>query len=294
MELINKICKVFVLRTASLWPDKLYLKLLYKFIFGKNLDLDNPITYSEKLQWLKLYNRLPEYVTMVDKAAVKDYVAEIVGGEYVIPTLGAWEKAEDIEWDKLPNKFVLKCTHDSGGLVICTDKSNLDKIETIQKLNRGLKRNYYKMWREWPYKNVHRQIIAEEYIEPAPRKNDLPDYKFFCFDGKVKALFVATERQNPDEEVKFDFFDSEFKPLPFRQGHDHAKVLPPKPQNFELMKKIASKLSEGHPHLRIDLYEVGDKVLFGEITLFHFSGLVPFEPSEWDYKFGEWLQLPNK
>lgn len=274
-------------------PDKQFLQLQYRWRFNKRLDLNNPLTFSEKLQWLKLYDRKPEYTMMVDKYAVKKYVADLIGEEYIIPTLGVWEKPEDIEWDNLPDQFVLKCTHDSGGLVICHDKTQLNKAKAIKKLNDCLKVNYYWPFREWPYKKVKPRVIAEKYIEPEPGKKDLPDYKFFCFDGVVKGLFVATERQNPNEEVKFDFFDADFNHLPFRQGHDHAIVTPKKPKTFEAMKEAASILSKGLPHARIDFYEAGDKVLFGEITFFHFSGLVPFEPDEWDCKFGEWIKLPQ-
>lgn len=278
----------------SWMPDKLYLEIIYRLEMHKKLDLKNPTMFSEKLQWLKLYDHNEKYIRMVDKIEAKDYVCSIIGSDFIIPTLGIWDKVEDIEWGKLPNQFVLKCTHDSGGVVICKDKSKLNREEAIKKLNHNLKSSYFKTLREWPYKNVKRRIIAEEYINPVPGKEDLPDYKFFCFNGEVKALFVATERQNPNEEVKFDFFDADFNPLPFRQGHDHAKTIPLKPINFEKMKKAASELSKGIPHVRVDFYEVGERVLFGELTLFHFSGLVPFEPEEWDYRFGSWLQLPNK
>lgn len=290
----RKIISILWRHIGVVFPDELYLKVQYRLLMGKRLDLKNPVTYSEKLQWLKLYDRRPEYVTMVDKAAVKDYVAGIIGNEYIIPTIGVWEKPEDIDWDTLPNQFVLKCTHDSGGLVICRDKSKLDKKATINKLRKGLKRNYFKIWREWPYKEVPRRIIAEKYIDPTPDLKDLPDYKFFCFDGEVKALFVATDRQKPGEDVKFDFFDADFNHLPFKQGHEHAAVTPRKPKNFELMKKAAAELSKGLPHARVDLYDVGEKVMFGEITFFHFSGMVPFRPDNWDKVFGDMLILPGE
>lgn len=273
-------------------PDKLYLGIMFKSSMGYWPDLRHPKTYNEKLQWLKLYDRRPEYTKMVDKYAVKEFVSRRIGEEYIIPTLGVWEKPEQIEWDKLPDQFVLKCTHDSGGLVICQNKSKLDKEAAKEKLRKSLMNDYYLNGREWPYKNVPRRIIAEQYVSPGSGTTDLPDYKFFCFDGEVKALFVATERQNPNEEVKFDFFDADFNPLPFRQGHDHAKMLPRKPKNFELMKKVASELSKGIPHVRVDLYDLGDRVLFGELTLFHFGGMVPFEPDEWDRFFGDMLSLP--
>ena len=289
-----KMLLVILWKRAGGWcPDEPYLKLLYYLMMGKRLNLNNPQTFSEKLQWLKLHDHRPEYTTMVDKYAVKDYVAGIIGEDYIIPTLGVWDKVEDIDWDTLPNQFVLKCTHDSGGLVICKDKSKLDKDAAIKKLKAGLKRDYFKVFREWPYKNVPKRIIAEQYIEPAPGVNDLPDYKFFCFDGEVKAMFVATERQVKGEEVKFDFFDADYNHLPFQQGHDHAKIMPPKPVNFELMKHLAQQLSKGIPHVRVDFYSIGDKVLFGELTLYHFTGMMPFEPEAWDYKWGEWIKLPN-
>lgn len=283
-----------IIKLLRLLPDKPYLTLKYYKQFGHLPNWKNPHTFSEKLQWLKLYDRSPEYTTMVDKFAVKQYVASIIGEEYVIPTLGIWEKPEDIEWEKLPNQFVLKTTHGGGneGVVICRDKTSFDKESAIMKLNESLKTDLYQVWREWPYKNVPKRVIAEKYIEPRPDIKDLADYKFFCFDGKVKGLFVATERQNPSEEVKFDFFDEDYNHLPFRQGHDHARICPPRPKNFELMKQLAEQLSKGIPHVRVDLYDLGDKVLFGELTFYHFSGLVKFEPEEWDYKFGEWLQLP--
>ena len=275
-------------------PDKQYIKLMYRKNFGKWPNLDNPVTYSEKLQWLKLYDRRPEYTVMVDKYAVKKYVADVIGEEFVIPTLGVWDNPEDIDFDLLPQKFVLKWNHDSGSIVICKDKKSFDCDMAIRKLRRGAKVNGFWYGREWPYKNVRPVILAEQYIEPRNGTNDLPDYKFFCFNGKVKGLFVATERQNPNEEVKFDFFDADFTPLPIRQGHDHAKILPSKPLYFDIMKDAASKLSLGIPQIRVDFYETDDKVYFGELTLFHFSGMVPFEPEECDNRFGEMISLPER
>ncbi len=288
---MNNNCFIKIIRYL---PDKPYLTLKYYTVFRKIPNWKNPQTFSEKLQWLKIYDRNPKYTELVDKYAVKKYVTRAIGSEYVIPTFGVWNKAEEIEWEKLPNQFVLKTTHGGGneGVVICRDKSSFDKQKAIKLLNESLKTDLYVIWREWPYKNVPKRIIAEKYIEPNPETNDLSDYKFFCFDGEVKGLFVATERQNPNEEVKFDFFDENYNHLPFRQGHDHAKVQPPKPKNFELMKRLAEKLSKGMPHVRVDLYDLGDRVLFGEMTFYHFSGLVKFEPEEWDKRFGDMLTLP--
>ncbi len=297
MNVLNKyIYRIlwYILRHTSF--EVLQLKVVYRYKMGKKLNLKNPKTFSEKLQWLKLYDRKPEYTNMVDKYAVKKYVADIIGEEYVIPTLGVWNRPEDIEWDKLPNQFVLKTTHGGGnmGVVICKDKSCFNKQQAVETLNASLKIDLYKIWREWPYKNVPRRVIAEKYIEAQPDIKDLRDYKFFCFDGEVKALFVATGRQNPNEEVKFDFFDADFNHLPFKQGHENAREIPAKPENFELMKRAAERLSKGKPHVRVDLYDLGSKVLFGELTFFHFSGMVPFKPEEWDNRFGDMLTLPGE
>lgn len=270
--------------------DEKYLKKAFNSILGYPLNLSNPQTYNEKLQWLKLHNRKPIYTTMVDKASAKEYVANKIGEEYIIPTLGIYNNFDEIDFTKLPNQFVLKCTHDSGGLVICRDKSKLDIKSAKKKITKCLKKDYYLQWREWPYKDVPHKIIAEQYMEDE-KTHDLRDYKFFCFNGKVKALFIATERQNPNEETKFDFFDENFHHLPIKNGHDNAKVPPEKPINFELMKTLAEKLSDNTPHLRVDFYEINGKVYFGEMTFYHWSGLVPFEPAEWDKTFGEWIEL---
>lgn len=292
LEHPKDIIRSIITRTAILWPDKYYLKAIYYTIMGKPLNMKDPKTYNEKLQWLKLYNRNPEYTTMVDKYEVKKWVTTKIGNEYIIPTIGVWDKAEDIDFDKLPSQFVLKCTHDSGGIVVCKDKSKLDINKSKEILSKGLKKNYYYQNREWPYKNVIPRIICEEYMEDS-ETGELRDYKFFCFDGRVEFLFVATERMKKGEETKFDFFDSNFNHIQVLNGHPNAEKTPKKPHSFELMKELASKLSTGIPHVRVDLYEANGKVFFGEMTFFHWSGLVPFEPIEWDYKFGEFLSLPK-
>ena len=271
-------------------PDEAYIKLTYRISMRERLSLKNPKTYNEQLQWLKLYDRKPEYTRMVDKYEAKLYVAERIGEEYIIPTLGVWDRFDDIDFDRLPDQFVLKCTHDSGGLVICEDKSKLDKEAARKKINKSLKCNYYWGNREWPYKNVKPRIIAEQYMKDA-QTGELRDYKFFCFDGQVKALFVASERY-ASSETKFDFFDAEYRHLPFTNGHPNADTLPEKPTCFEEMKEIAGKLSAGIPHLRVDCYEVNGKVYFGEMTFSHWSGMMPFQPEQWDTTFGSWIQLP--
>lgn len=427
-----------VYHTPQLWSDKYYLQVQFRSQMGYKLNLIDPESFSEKLQWLKLYNRLPEYTTMVDKVKVKDYVSSILGNEYVIPTLGVWEDPDEIDFEILPQRFVLKCNHNSGmGMYICKDKAKMNVEEVKAELRKGLKQNYYLTNREWPYKNVPRRILAEQYIDPAPNVQDLPDfkwycfngepkycqviqgrnshetidffdtdwnhqefvglspeagnaavmpkrpanlemhmkiarelskgipfsqidvyetgekiyyaevtlystsglgeflpnkyneifgqmtslsgekregliitvsqdnsfsidkpdlkdYKWFCFDGEVKALFIATDRSKGEHATRFDFFDEDFRHLPFTNGHPNAAVLPEKPKLFEQMKALAIKLSKGIPHVRIDFYEVNNRIYFGEMTFFHWSGLMPYNPIDWDYKFGEWLQLPDK
>lgn len=270
-----------------------FIRNAFKIRMGYDLNLSEPRTYSEKLQWLKLYYHNPLYTTLVDKYEVKDYVARVIGSDYIINTLGLWDKFDSIDFDTLPKQFVLKCTHDSGGLVICKDKSNLDIAKARKVINESLHHNFYYAGFEWPYKNVKPRIIAEEYMEDSKTK-ELRDYKFFCFDGEVKFLFIATERQKEGEDVKFDFFDADFNHLPFRQGHENALVLPEKPSRFEDMKKIAADLSKGMPHVRVDLYEVDGRVYFGEFTFFHHGGWTPFDPEEWDMTFGKEIHLPEK
>lgn len=273
--------------------DEEYLKRKYKASLHKELNLDDPKTFNEKLQWLKLNDRNPEYVKMVDKHAVKQFVSDIIGEEYIIPTLGVWDSFDDIDFDSLPNQFVLKCTHDSGGLAICRDKSKFDVQTAKRKIEKALASDFYLHSREWPYKEVPRKIIAEAYMEDS-ETGELRDYKFFCFGGEPKALFVATDRYVAGEETKFDFFDMDYKHIDVRNGHPNAEVFPAKPKMFDQMKRLAKKLSQGIPHVRVDFYEVNGKVYFGELTFYHFSGLVKFDPEEWDYTFGEWIELPRK
>lgn len=281
-----------LMKTGTILPDKLYLQLLYRLKMGKRLSLENPQTFNEKLQWLKLYNRRPEYTLMVDKYAVKSYVANIIGDEYVIPTLGVYDRLEDIDWDALPNQFVLKTTHGGGntGVTICKDKSSFSKEIAVAKLKKSLKQDLYKSLREWPYKNVPHRILAEVFMEDT-RTKELRDYKFFVFDGIVRALFVATERGGGD--VKFDFYDPDFNHLDIVQEHPMSGKSIEKPDCFEEMKTIASKLGKGIPAVRIDLYEVNGKIYFGEFTFTHHGGLVPFHPEKWDYDFGAWIKLPS-
>lgn len=268
------------------------LKRIYRARFGRELNLENPVMYTEKLQWMKLYDHRPEYTRMVDKYAVKDYIAEKIGSEYVIPLLGVWDRVEDINFDQLPGQFVLKTTHDSGGIVICKDKDSLDLSAVKKKLRFHLNREYYSRNREWPYKNVPHRIIAEAYMVDSHHK-ELRDYKFFTFGGVPKVLYIAQGRGR-GKQTYADFFDMEFNHLPFTIDHDMAPVPPEKPANFELMKELAAKLSAGTPQLRVDFYEADGNVYFGEMTFFHCSGMAPFYPEEWDHIFGDWVTLPPK
>lgn len=272
--------------------DETYLKQVFRGYAGYPLNLSKPTTYNEKLQWLKLYDIKPIYTTMVDKCEAKKYAASIIGEEFIIPTLGVWDKFDDIDFDVLPNQFVLKCTHDSGGLVICKDKSQIDIEVTKKKINKCLERNFFWEGREWPYKNIKPRIIAEKYMEEG-QGGDLKDYKYFVFNGEAKALFIASDRQKIDEDTKFDFFDMNYKHLNFTNGHPNACPPPEKPINFEKMRKLTEKLASDIPELRVDFYEVNGSVYFGELTFFHWSGLVPFEPEKWDEIFGSWIVLPD-
>ena len=276
-------------RVGLIFGDEIYVRVEYFIVFGKRLRLKNPQTYSEKLQWLKLHEGDPIYTRMVDKAEAKKYVTEIIGEEYIIPTYGVWNHFDEIDFDKLPDQFVLKTTHDSGGVIICKDKKTLDKNAAKVKLEKSLKNDYYYTSKEWPYKNVVPRIIAEKYMED--ESGELCDYKLFCFDGKMKALFIATDRFTSGEETKFDFFDENFNHLPFTNGHPNATKPIKKPESFQQMKDLAEKLSQQIPHVRVDFYCTNGKIYFGELTFFHWGGFKRFEPEEWDFKFGEWFKL---
>lgn len=272
----------FLDRFGDKFPDRFYLGWKYWIMLGHRLHLDPPRTYTEKIQWMKLYDRDPRYTVLADKHSVKHFVADRIGPEHIIPTLGVWHGAEEIDFDKLPEKFVLKCNHDSGSAIICTDKGSFDREKACQQLNAALKKNYYPKEREWAYRDIKPLIIAEEYLG-----DSVPDYKFFCFNGKPEFMFIATDRFDPSVETKFDFFDMDFNHLDVRNGHPNAPVPPERPELWEEMKALAAKLSEGLKHVRVDLYQVGGKIYFGEYTFYHWGGLVPFEPASWDRKFGE-------
>lgn len=276
----------------GMFPTKLYLKLLFRLKMGYRLNLKNPKTFSEKLQWLKICNRRPEYKQMVDKAAVKDYVAKIIGKEYIIPTLGVWERPEDIEWDKLPNQFVLKTTHGGGseGVVICKNKTTFDTGRATVKLNKAMKQDIWGKLREWPYKDMHKRIIAEQYLESKPTTDILPDFKWYCFDGEPTFCQVIQDR-NTNETI--DFFDIEWNHQEF-YGLNPAAEMPLKPANLEVQIRIARELAKGIPFVRIDLYQIADKTYFGEETFYPMSGMGCFQPEQYNEILGKMLTLPGE
>lgn len=271
-------------------PDELYIKIYYFAHFKKLCNLKKPKTYNEKLNWLKLHDHNSLYSTIVDKYEVKKYVANIIGPEYIIPTLGVWDSFDEIDFTKLPNQFVLKCTHDSEGLVIVKSKTTFDRVSAKEKIESALKQNFYYIGREWPYKKVKPRIIAEKYMEDHI-DGELRDYKFFCFDGEPKVMFVASDRASG--QVKFDYFDLCFTHLDIKQKYPHADKPLRKPVTFIKMIELSKRLSKGFPHVRVDFYEVDGRLYFGELTFYHFSGFMPFEPDKWDKIFGDWIKLPR-
>lgn len=270
-------------------PDKEYLKLFYWACMAKRLNLRNPQTLNEKLQWLKLYDRNSEYTKMVDKYAVREYIAEKIGKEYLIPLLGVWDNPDDIDFDELPNQFVLKCNHNSGrGMCICTDKSKLDIDKVKRELRSGLNEDYYKHGREWAYKNVPRKIIAEKYMVDESGI-ELKDYKIFCFNGKPEYVEVDFNRHI---EHKLNPYDFDWNPLNFCDSskNDYSAAIK-KPSRLNDMYNIAEKLSKGFDFLRVDFYSIEDKLYIGELTLCPGSGFIQFEPCSVDLKYGKLLRL---
>ena len=272
--------------------DRAFLKYAYKAHFGKKLDLKNPLTFNEKLNWLKLYNRDESCIPLVDKLAVKDYIANTIGEKYVVPTLAVWDRDEDIDIGVLPDKFVLKCTHDSGSAVVCRDKSTFDFENARKKLKRKLEKNLFWHGREWPYKKLEPKIIAEAYVDNG-KSGDLEDYKLFCFNGKCRCYKVDFDRFTNHGA---NYFDTEGNLLPFGEA-----VCPPDfdkkidiPDAIKEMIPMAEKLSEGYPFVRVDFYEANGNVYFGEMTFFPASGFGPLIPEQWDKTLGDWLILPEK
>ena len=274
-------------------PDTIVVKRLFKRFHGYNLNLDNPSTFCEKLQWLKLNDRQPVYTTMVDKYEVKKYVADKIGEKYIIPTIGVWDHFEDIDFDLLPDRFVLKCTHDSGGLILCEDKSALDLKKAKKKIARSLHNNYYYIFREWPYKNVRPRIIAEEYMTDG--SNIVPeDYKVYCFNGEPKYIVVFHNRFCNEKELSETVYDTNWIPQDFSLDAHFAvsDMIEEKPACLDELLNICSVLCQGIPQVRIDFYIIEQKIYFGEITLYTASGLQKMIPEEMDAVIGRMLHFP--
>ena len=272
--------------------DKAYVKLLYRLRFNKPLNLKNPKTFNEKMQWLKVYDKNPLYTKMVDKYLVKAYVADQIGEEYIIPTLGVWDSFDDIDFNMLPEQFVIKCTHDSGGLVICRDKSKLDKEAVRKKIEKSLKTNYYWHGREWPYKNVPRRVMAETYMQDGDTEY-LPVYKFFCFDGKAKIVQTIQNDKMPNETI--DYFDREWNLLDLKQKYPNSTNPLSKPALFDKMLEIADTLAKAKKSfIRVDLYFINGRIYFSEFTFFSDSGTAAFCPDSWDSVLGDMIALPPK
>ncbi len=273
--------------------DKRFVEMMFYRDMGYKLDLENPRTFNEKLQWLKIYNHRPEYTAMVDKAAAKEYVASIIGPEHIIPTLGLWDRFEDIDFSQLPEKFVLKTTHDSKSVVICTDRQTFDLEAARKLLTTSLQRSYYLRFREWPYKNIKPRIIAEEYMVDESG-TELKDYKFSCYNGVATDVMLCYDRSSGD--TKFYFFDPEWNLLRYnRRGKEAPEGFTvPKPKNMDQMFRIASRLSEGIPYLRVDLYNINGHIYFGELTFFPRSGCDNNLLRETDLLFGSRIELPKE
>lgn len=270
-------------------PDKIFLMIFHRLYIGSKLDLRHPKTYQEKMQWLKLYNRIPEYTIMADKVKAKEWVAKKIGWEHIIPTIGVWKTPNEIDFDALPDKFVMKCNHNSGlGMCICKDKSKLNIEDVKAELWKGIKQNYFLHAREWPYKDIPRRIFAEKFMTDG-NNADLTDYKFFCFDGEPFMMYVS---QDNAKNTTTDFFDMDYNRLPIRMKDPNSANPPSKPEKFEEMKDLSRILSKGIPHVRVDFYVINNCIYFGEMTFFHNAASTKVYPDEWNYKLGDMIKLP--
>ncbi len=281
-------------KLSVLLPDPLFLRLRYISYFKRPLSLSNPVTYNEKIQWLKLYDRNSEYINLVDKRAVKQIVSDLIGQEYVIPLLGVWDHYDDIDFDQLPDKFVLKCNHDQGSVIIVRDKASLDHAFARNKLEKALKRNFYYVGREWSYKSIPRKIIAERYIGGLQGNGALIDYKLFFFSGECKAILAVNNRFGA-HGFELTYYDTDWNRLPFTKGKD--KTFYPsieKPKQLEQMLRLGATLAKKYPHVRMDFYIANDHIYFGEYTFYPSAGFLNFNPEAWDKTFGDWITLPPK
>ncbi len=285
----NREFRLRLISCLKIIPTKLYLKTVYRIKTGKTLNLKNPKNFTEKINWLKLNDIHPEYTELVDKITVRKYVKEKIGEDICFPLLGTYERYEDINFDSLPNQFVLKCNHDSGSVKVVTDKSKIDHKVFRKFYKFRLKYNTYVLGRDYPYKNIKPMILVEQYMTP-DGESDIKDYKFFCFDGEPKVMFIITGRSG---DTKQDFFDMDFKHLDIVNVYQPSENPPEKPAMFEKMKALAAKLSEGMRFVRVDLYELNGKLYFGEYTFFSGGGFWLFGTDEWERKLGDMIKLPE-
>ena len=272
-------------------PDKIFIKLKYFIRMHKWLKLKNPQTFNEKLQWLKLYDKNPIYCIMVDKYESKKFFLNKIGEKYIIPTIGVFEKWEEIDFTALPNKFVIKTTHDSGGVVICKDKSKFNYDEARRKIQKSIYTNYFYHNREWPYKGIKPRIIIEKYLD-ALGSDELVEYKIFCFSGIPKFFLVCKGAAHKEGRTN-DFYDLNFNHIPVTVTNPNAESLIERPVEYNELIEIAKKISQGIPQLRVDTYVVNGKIYIGETTFFHEGGYCKFNPSEYDIEFGKLIVLPN-
>lgn len=275
-------------KTASLWPDKLYISVLYRIKFKQMLNWKNPQTFNEKLNWIKLYHREHRFTTMADKYEVKKYVANIIGEEYIVPNYGVWDNYDNIPFDRLPKQFVMKMTHDSFGAIVCRDKYQFDHARAKIAVKSSVERNWYPFNREWVYKDIKPRIIIDKFLDDYSG-HELRDYKFWCFDGEPKVMYLT----NKASCVFENFYDMDFKPLDIDHGFKRHNPEFDKPEEFELMKQLARKLSKDIPFVRIDFFYVENKVYFGEYTFYDWGGMKPFRDLKWDIILGSWIKLPQ-
>lgn len=305
MSLNRKICEV-IKNPLLFWiflanrgffdymDDEKYLAIRYRCILKRKLNINKPLSFNEKLQWLKIHDRKAVYESMVDKCNAKAFAASRIGENYIIPTYGVWDSFDDINFDALPNSFVVKCTHDSGGIVIVKDKSKINYKKMKSKINTMLEKNFYRFGREWPYKNLHPKIIIEEYLHDATNPNyseGLIDYKFYCFNGIPKFLYISYGLDNHDT-ASISFVSLEWERLPFyRLDYKQFSTLPKKPNCFEEMISISKLLAQNTKFLRVDLYEVDNKVYFSEMTFYPCSGFMPFNDYKYDLEIGNYIDF---
>lgn len=269
--------------------DKEVIDYLFKYKIGRTVDWSNPLTFNEKIQWIKVYDRNPLYTKLVDKIEVKKYVSNILGEKYIVPTIGVFDSFDDIPFDELPDRFVIKCNHDSGGVVICDDKKNFDFAKAKKRIEKSLKRNYYWISREWAYKEIKPRILVEEYLEEVA-KSEVPEYKFFCFSGKPTIVDVCKGKAHTTSRTN-DYCDMNLNRLPVKCMLPNSEGIIEKPQNYETMIMCAEKLAKGFPEVRMDFYNINGRIYFGEYTFTSNGGIEKFEPDELDYYMGSLIDL---